>query len=106
MRNVKNLLAFCASRGFFLSKDQVMGLALFVISILGLVLYAWFIYGWPLLTLQITAFLAVAGILLIVAWIGYTMATTPPPAPLEPESESKVSEPGVAQEKSGTNVSS
>jgi len=27
--------------------------------------------------------LAVYGILLIVLWIGYTMATTPPPIPLE-----------------------
>jgi len=31
-------------------------------------------------------------VLLIVAWIGYTMATTPPPTPLEPEPTSSVSE--------------
>ena len=76
-----------------MSKDQGMGLALVVISILGIVLYGWFVYGWPLLTLQITAFVAVAGILLIVAWIGYTMATTPPPAPLQSEPASEVSGP-------------
>jgi predicted DNA-binding transcriptional regulator len=67
-----------------MSKDQTWGVAIFVISILGIILYAWFVYGWPLLTLQITAFLTVALVLVIAAWIGYTMATTPPPAPLEP----------------------
>jgi predicted DNA-binding transcriptional regulator len=68
-----------------MSKDQAWGLAIFVLSVLGIILYGWFVYGWPLITLQITAFLAVALILAIAAWIGYTMATTPPPAPLEPE---------------------
>ena len=79
-----------------MSKDQGMGLALLVISILGIILYGWFVYGWPLVTLQVTAFVAVAGILVIVAWIGYTMATTPPPAPLEPEPAPVVSEAGSA----------
>jgi len=82
-----------------LSKDQGLGLVLFVISILGLVLYGWFVYGWPLLTLQITAFVAVAGVLLIVAWIGYTMATTPPPAPLQPEPAPEVAEPAGSTSK-------
>jgi len=67
-----------------MSKDQVWGLGIFVLSVLGIILYGWFVYGWPLITLQITAFLAVALALGIAAWIGYTMATTPPPAPLEP----------------------
>ena len=75
-----------------MSKDQGLGLTLLVISVLGLVLYGWCLYSWPLVTLQITAFVAVAGVLLIVAWIGYTMATTPPPAPLETEPISSVSE--------------
>ncbi|MGD0423248.1 MAG: transcriptional regulator [Candidatus Bathyarchaeia archaeon] len=82
-----------------MSKDQGLGLVLFVISILGLVLYGWFVYGWPLLTLQITAFVAVAGVLLIVAWIGYTMATTPPPAPLQPEPAPEVAEPAGSTSK-------
>ena len=68
-----------------MSKDQAWGSAILVLSVLGIILYGWFIYGWPLITLQVTAFLAVALILVIAAWIGYTMATTPPPAPLEPE---------------------
>jgi len=31
---------------------------------------------------QVSAFLAVAAVLAVVAWIGYTLATTPPPEPL------------------------
>ncbi len=49
------------------------------------------IYGYLLITpywtfvLQITAFVGIAAILGILAWIGWTMATTPPPTPMEAE---------------------
>jgi predicted DNA-binding transcriptional regulator len=33
--------------------------------------------------LQVSAFLAVAFVLGIMAWVGYVMATTPPPKPIE-----------------------
>jgi predicted DNA-binding transcriptional regulator len=39
----------------------------------------------PMIVLQITAFVAVGAVLVVAAWIGWTMATTPPPAPLEAE---------------------
>ena len=48
----------------------------------GIVVYGLLIYWWPLLVLEITAFLAVLVLLAILAWIGYTMATTPPPEPI------------------------
>ena len=76
-----------------MSKDRAWGLAIFVLSVLGIILYGWFVYGWPLITLQITAFLAVALVLVIAAWIGYTMATTPSLAPLEPTPTPAASEP-------------
>jgi len=38
---------------------------------------------WVLLVIQISAFVAVAGMLVIFALIGYTLATTPPPLPME-----------------------
>jgi predicted DNA-binding transcriptional regulator len=38
-----------------------------------------------MIVLQITAFVAVGAVLVVAAWIGWTMATTPPPAPLEAE---------------------
>ena len=66
-----------------MSKDQMMGAAILVISLVVIVVYAWLLYSYALIVLQITAFVAVAGVLLILAWIGWTMATTPPPAPIE-----------------------
>lgn len=32
---------------------------------------------------KITVFIAVAGIMGILGWVGYTLATTPPPKPIE-----------------------
>jgi predicted DNA-binding transcriptional regulator len=36
-----------------------------------------------MITLQLTGFIAVGAVLGILAWIGYTLATTPPPKPIE-----------------------
>ena len=66
-----------------MSKDQTWGAGILAASILGIVVYAVLLYLYPQPVLQITAFVAVAGILVITAWIGWTMATTPPPPPLE-----------------------
>ena len=71
-----------------MSKDQGYGVVILAVSIVGIILYGYLVYTWALVTLQVTAFLGVALILIIAAWIGYTMATTPPPAPLEPEATS------------------
>jgi predicted DNA-binding transcriptional regulator len=67
-----------------LSKDQSLGAILLIGAIVGIIIYFWLVFLVdPLLILQLTAFIAVAGVLAIVAWIGYTMATTPPPEPIE-----------------------
>ena len=68
-----------------MNKDQGIGAVLLVASIAGIVVYAWLLFTYAIVGLQITAFVAVAAVLVIAAWIGWTMATTPPPAPLEPE---------------------
>jgi predicted DNA-binding transcriptional regulator len=68
-----------------MSKDQSFGAAILVVSVLGIAVYGWLLYAYSIIVLQVTAFIAVAGVLAIAAWIGYTMATTPPPAPLESE---------------------
>lgn len=62
-----------------------MGWTILLGSVIGVVVYFYltFLSPWGLLTVQVSAFLAVGAMLLIVAWIGYTMATTPPPVPLE-----------------------
>ena len=65
--------------------DKVMGYVIFLGSLLGIACYFYLVFlsPWILLTIQVSAFVAVAAILLIMAWIGYTLATTPPPLPLE-----------------------
>jgi len=56
-------------------------------SVAGILVYGWLIFlnePWvSLLVLKLTGFIAVAGVLGILAWIGYTLATTPPPKPIE-----------------------
>ena len=68
-----------------MDNDQVMGWTILLGSILGVVAYFYlaFLSPWTMLTIQLSAFIAVAAVLLIVAWIGYTLATTPPPTPID-----------------------
>lgn len=68
-----------------MNRDQGIGALLLIGGILGIVIYAWLVFlsEWSLLVIQITAFIAVTGVLGILAWIGYTLATTPPPKPIE-----------------------
>jgi len=68
-----------------LSRDTLIGVLLLVISIIGIVAYNWLLFftEWSLIVLKLTAFIAVTGLLAIFAWIGYTLATTPPPKPIE-----------------------
>ena len=81
-----------------MANDRAIGGTIFGGSILGIVVYGLLLYlpwAWEW-TLRMTAFLAVALLLAILAWIGYTMATTPPPEPItdipepvpEPKTES------------------
>lgn len=68
-----------------MNKDQITGWIILLGSILGIFAYLYLVFlsPWTMLTIQISAFIAVAAVLLIVAWIGYTLATTPSPMPLE-----------------------
>ena len=66
-----------------MSRDRMMGGLILAGGIVGIVVYGWLLLSYSVLVLQVTAFLAVAAMLGISAWIGWTMATTPPPAPLE-----------------------
>ena len=68
-----------------MSRDQLLGAVVLVLSILGIIVYGWLMFftGFWQLVIKLTAFVAVAGILGILAWIGYTLATTPPPKPIE-----------------------
>jgi len=68
-----------------MNKDQAAGVAILVGSVAGIIVYAWLIYTYAIVTLQVTAFLAVAAVMTILAWIGWTMATTPPLEPIDYE---------------------
>ena len=75
--------------------DKVSGYAVLFGSLLGIVCYFYllFLSPWTLLTVQISAFPAVTAVLMIMAWIGYSLATTPSPMPLEDwEEESSTEE--------------
>lgn len=91
-----------------MSRDQVIGYLLLAVSAVVIVVYGWLVFlsEYSLLILQITGFVAVAGVFGILAWIGYTLATTPPPKPIEEiekeieaelkKLESEVTEKGVS----------
>jgi predicted DNA-binding transcriptional regulator len=68
-----------------MSNDRVLGGAILVGSLAGIAVYFWLLFmsPWAMLTIQVSAIAAVGMVLLIIAWIGYTLATTPPPMPLE-----------------------
>ncbi len=74
--------------------DKVSGYSIFFGSLLGIACYYYLVFlsPWTLLVVQISAFLAVTAVLMIVAWIGYTLATTPSPMPLEDWAESSTEE--------------
>jgi len=67
-----------------MNKDRIIGLLIFIGSILGIIIYAWLLFFIsPIIVIQITLFIAVSAILAILSWIGYTLATTPSPKPIE-----------------------
>ncbi len=65
-----------------MASDKALGAVILAGSILGIIAYGGLLIYLPLLVLEISAFLAVALLAGILGWIGWTMATTPPPEPL------------------------
>jgi len=92
-----------------LSKDQLIGGAIFVVCLVIAILYTVGLFFWPEAdplgwTLQfwliaVPVFLAFVAILAIGAWIGWTMATTPPPKPIEGIAEEMKEKKEVEQQK-------
>ncbi len=85
-----------------MSKDQVLGVLVFLgaLGLLALYGYMIFVEALRIWALIIVGTVAVAAVLGIMAWIGWVMATTPPPAPLEePTTEpAKAEEVGSSEE--------
>lgn len=68
-----------------MSREHLLCALIMPASIAAILLYAWPVFFVALqLMLQITAIIAVTGLLRITAWMGYTLATTAP-RPIEAE---------------------
>ncbi|MCS7367729.1 MAG: transcriptional regulator [archaeon YNP-WB-062] len=91
-----------------MGSDRVVGALLMALSAAVIIVYGWMVFftEWSLLLLQITGFIAILGVFGILAWIGYTLATTPPPKSIEEiekelEKELKDLESKSTEEKTG-----
>ena len=65
-----------------MANDKAMGMAILLGSVLGILVYGGLLYYFPTRILEITAIAADVVLLGILAWIGWTMATTPAPEPM------------------------
>jgi predicted DNA-binding transcriptional regulator len=63
-----------------MNKRKVMGITIFVLCITAFFLYAYLLMlsEWSPIVLQLSILMIAGGILGVVAWIGYVMATTKP----------------------------
>ena len=66
-------------------KYQLVGWLLLAVSIVVIIVYGYLVFftEYSLLLLKLTEFIAVLVVFALIGWIGYTLATTPPPKPLE-----------------------
>ncbi len=73
----------------------MLGIGLVIISLLAMVVYGYLVFLTPpevsILVIKLTVFIAFLAVFGILAWIGYTLATTPPPKPIE-EIEKEIEE--------------
>lgn len=63
-----------------MGRRKAVGAAIFALSVAGFVVYAYLLMlsEWSPIVLQLSVMMIVGGILGVVSWIGYTMATTRP----------------------------
>ena len=63
-----------------MTKRRTTGIAIFVLSIGGFFVYAYLLMlsEWSPIVLQLSVLMAVGGILGVISWIGYNMATSKP----------------------------
>ncbi len=63
-----------------MGRRKAVGAAIFALSVAGFVAYAYLLMlsEWSPIVLQLSVMMIVGGILGVISWIGYTMATTRP----------------------------
>ncbi|MGN6630644.1 MAG: transcriptional regulator [Nitrososphaeraceae archaeon] len=61
------------------TRTKVTGISILGTAIIGFIIYLYLILAtqWDILLLKITIIAAVGAVVSVVAWIGYTMTTTP-----------------------------
>ena len=61
-----------------MSKRRSSGITIFILCIVGFFVYAYLLMlsEWSPIVLQLSMLMVVGGVLGVVSWIGYTMATT------------------------------
>jgi len=85
-----------------MANDRAIGGAILIGSILGIIVYGALIVYWEPYILELTAFIGIGVLLAILAWIGYTMATTPPPEPITDIPEMAPEKPAAEMGTGGT----
>jgi hypothetical protein len=85
------------------SKDQGIGWLIFLACVVVAIIYLVAFYFFPdivLWLIGVPVVIAFIAVLAIGAWIGWTMATTPPPKPIEElETETEIEEKEEKEEK-------
>ena len=68
-----------------MSRDRILGVTMVIISLIVIIAYGYIMFLTPYWEslLRITNFLIILLLFGILGWIGYTLATTPPPKPVE-----------------------
>ncbi len=63
-----------------MTRQRSVGITIFILSIAGFFIYAYLLMlsEWSPIVLQLSVLMAVGGILGIISWIGYNMATSRP----------------------------
>lgn len=79
-----------------MASDKAIGSGLLILSIIVIIAYIWLVFFPPIagldwLVIKLTNVVIILVVFGILAWIGYTLATTPPPKPIE-EIEKEVEE--------------
>jgi len=67
------------------ASDKAIGGLLLVVSVIIIIVYGYLVFAtdYWVAVLKLTGFLTVAVVFGLLGWIGYTLATTPPPKPIE-----------------------
>ena len=63
-----------------MTRQRSVGITIFILCIIGFVVYAYLLMlsEWSPIVLQLSVLMAVGGILGVISWIGYNMATSKP----------------------------